>query len=123
VRWAILIGGSALCVLTAFGLIALTHFEGEIAGSKGLGANLQAVLELIFLQGTETLDSASSRAEAVFHAISEAAILFGLLTVFLFLRPILARRSESAADRKVVEQLIALPVSGRSRLPRTPASI
>ncbi|MGA9578228.1 MAG: hypothetical protein WBV90_11465, partial [Terrimicrobiaceae bacterium] len=28
VRWAFLIGGSALCVLAAFGLIALPHFEG-----------------------------------------------------------------------------------------------
>ena len=84
VRWAFLIGASALCVLTAFGLIALRHFEGEITGSHGFGANIRAVFELIFLQDTETLDPASARAGAVFDAISEAAILFGLITVFSF---------------------------------------
>ena len=83
------------------------HFEGEITGSQDFGANLQAVLELIFLQNTDTLNPASARAEAVFRAISEAAVLFGLLTVFLFLKPILPRRMESSADRKAIEQLIA----------------
>jgi lysylphosphatidylglycerol synthetase-like protein (DUF2156 family) len=78
VRWAFLIGGSALCVLTAFGLIALQHFKGEITGSQDFGAQLRAVLELIFLQSTDTLDPASARAEAVFRAISESAVLFGL---------------------------------------------
>jgi phosphatidylglycerol lysyltransferase len=107
VRWALLVGGSALCVLIAFGLIALPHFAGEITGSQDFGANLQAVLELIFLQSTDTLNPASARAEAVFRAISEAAVLFGLLTVFLFLKPILPRRMESSADRKAIEQLIA----------------
>ncbi|MGA7902654.1 MAG: hypothetical protein WCA06_08475 [Terrimicrobiaceae bacterium] len=66
VRWAFLIGGSAICVLAAFGLIALPHFEGEITGSQDFGTNLRAVLELIFLQGTDTFDPASARAEAVF---------------------------------------------------------
>ncbi len=107
VRWAFFIGGSALCVLTLFGLIALPHFEKEIAGSQNFGANLRAVLELIFLQRTEILDPAGARAEAVFRAISEAAVLFGLLTVFLFLKPILPRRTESSANREAIEQLIA----------------
>ena len=107
VRWAFLIGGSALCVLTAFGLIALPHFGKEITGSQDFGANLRAVLELIFLQGTDTLDPATARAGAVFGAISEAAVLFGLLTMFLFLRPILPRGIESPADREAIERLIA----------------
>ncbi len=107
VRWAFLIGGSAVCVLAAFGMIALPRFEGEITGSQDFGTNLRAVFELIFLQGTDTFDPASARAEAVFRAISEAAVLFGLLTVFLFLRPILPRRIESSDDREAIEQLIA----------------
>ena len=57
VRWAFFIGGSALCVLTAFGLIALRHFEREITGSQNFGTNLRAVLELIFLQRTDILES------------------------------------------------------------------
>ena len=107
VRWAFLIGGSAICVLAAFGLIALPHFEGEITGAQDFGTNLRAVLELVFLQGTDTFDPVSARAEAVFRAISEAAVIFGLLTVFLFLRPILPRRIESSDDREAMEQLIA----------------
>jgi phosphatidylglycerol lysyltransferase len=107
VRWALLVGGSAFCVLTSFGLIALNRFEGEITGSQDFGAKLRAVLELIFLQSTETLDPASARAEAVFRTISEAAVLFGLITLFLFLKPILPRRNDSSADREAIEQLIA----------------
>ena len=107
VRWAFLIGAGALCALTAFGLTALSHFEGEITGSHDFSTNLRAVFELIFLQDTEILEPASARAEAVFRAISAAAILFGLLTVFLFLRPVLPRRLTSAADREAIEQLIA----------------
>jgi phosphatidylglycerol lysyltransferase len=76
-------------------------------GPPDFGAKLQAVLELIFLQSTDTLNPASSRAEAVFRSISEAAVFFGLLVFFLFLRPILPRRMESSAGREAVEQLIA----------------
>ena len=75
VRWALLIGVGALCVLIAFGLIAVVHFKGEISGSQDFGARLRTVLELIFLQGSDTLDPASARAEAVFRAVSDAAIL------------------------------------------------
>ena len=107
VRWALLIGVSALCVLIAFGLIAVVHFKGEISGSQDFGARLRTVLELIFLQGSDTLDPASARAEAVFRAVSDAAILFGLLIVFLFLRPVLPRRMKASNDREAIEQLIA----------------
>jgi phosphatidylglycerol lysyltransferase len=105
VRWALLICATAFCLLTTFGLIALNHFEREINGSPDFGAKLQAVLELIFLQSTDTLKPASTRTEAIFRSINEGAVFFGLLTFFLSLRPILPRRIESA-DREAVEQLI-----------------
>jgi lysylphosphatidylglycerol synthetase-like protein (DUF2156 family) len=69
VRWALLIGATAFCLLTTFGLIALNHFEREINGSPDFDAKFRAVLELIFLQSTDTLDPASTRAEAVFRSM------------------------------------------------------
>jgi phosphatidylglycerol lysyltransferase len=107
IRWAFFLGGSAFLTITAFGLLTLRHFSGEISGSNNPSANLQTVLELVFVQDTDTLEPVTQRAQAAFQTISETAIVFGILILFLLLKPILPRGVQTEAERKIVEQVIA----------------
>ena len=107
IRWAFLLGGSAFLIIMVFGFLTLRHFSGEISGSHNPRANLQTVLELAFLQDTDTLEPVTPRAQAAFQTISETAFVFGMLILFLLLKPILPRGVQTEAERKIVEQVIA----------------
>lgn len=106
VRWAILISVLLLVSLTVFGVACLHAFDGQIAGERNLPRDVQTALELIFLQGTDTLAPAGPQAEVAFRTISNAGIIFGLVALFLFLRPILPHRAGYLRDDKRARALI-----------------
>lgn len=107
VRWAIVISVAMLVVLTVFGLASFHAYAAQISGQRGFWRELQCTLELIFLQGTDTLTPDGTQAAVVFRTISEAGILFGLTALVLFLRPVLPHRTRHWRDDGKARGLIA----------------
>ncbi len=106
VRWAVVISLLLFVALSAFGLATFHAFGSQISGERGVWRELQTAWELIFLQSTDTLLPLGAQAEVAFRTISEAGILFGLLALFLFLRPMLAGRTNTPRDPATIRALI-----------------
>lgn len=106
VRVAVRISILLLAVLTLFGLASIHSFAPQIEGVRSFPRNLQTVWELIFLQSTDTLVPAGHQAAVAFQTISDAGLLFGLVAVFLLLRPILPHRRGFQRDDPALRALI-----------------
>lgn len=106
VRRAAWIAVLLIAVLTVFGLVSFHAFAAQIEGERGFARELQAVWELIFLQSTDTFTAAGPQAEVAFRTISDAGILFGLIALFLLLRPILPHRAGHGRDPERARAMI-----------------
>lgn len=93
VRWAAIIAGLLLVALVIFGVASFHTFGAQIDGERTLARDIQTVGELVFLQSTDSLVPTGPQAAGAFRAISNAGALFGLIALFLFLRPILPHRT------------------------------
>lgn len=107
VRWAALIAGLLLVALVIFGVASFHAFGAQIEGDRTLLRDIQTVGELVFLQSTDSLVATGPQATEAFRAISNAGALFGLIALFLFLRPILPHRMtylrQSEKTRKIID--------------------
>ncbi len=106
VRAAVWISALLLAVLTIFGLVSIHSFGPQIEGTRSIFRNLQTVWELIFLQSTDTLTPVGHQAAVAFQTISNAGLLFGLVAIFLLLRPILPHRRGFQRDDAAVRSLL-----------------
>lgn len=107
VRRAAVISAVMLLLLTAFGLASIHNHAGEISGERNFMRDLQCSLELIFLQGTDTLTPETPKAEAAFRVISEAGVFFGLVALALILRPVLPHRTRHWRNDEETRKILA----------------
>jgi lysylphosphatidylglycerol synthetase-like protein (DUF2156 family) len=100
-RWAWMIGLLSLAGLAAFGFFTLRRHEQAIVGRQTAAGTLQTVLELIFLQSTDTQFAQTEKAEIAFAGIQWAGLLLGVTVVTLALRPVFAgpKPGREARDR------------------------
>ena len=106
IRWALVIGVVSLVVLEVAGVEALHHFRKEIAGRKTFEGNVQTVLELIFLQSTDTQYPQTEHAQTVFITIEVAALCIGGVFLTMILRPVVIRPEVSHEDIGLLRRLI-----------------
>jgi phosphatidylglycerol lysyltransferase len=90
-RWVWIIGLPALAAVVTFGYFAVRHFGVTAEGNQTVAGTLQSVLELIFLQSTDTLRATTQQAQAAFFAVSFAGVALGLMVLALVLRPVLLK--------------------------------
>lgn len=90
-RWVWIIGLPALAAVVTFGYFAVRHFGVSAEGNHTVAGTLQSVLELIFLQSTDTLRATTQQAQAAFFAVSFAGVALGLMVLALVLRPVLLK--------------------------------
>jgi phosphatidylglycerol lysyltransferase len=106
VRWAWIIGVPIFAALVAFGFVIVRHFGVDAEGNHSLVSTLQAVLELVFLQSTDTLRATTTQAHTAFLAVSFAGAVFGLVLLGLVLRPVFPDRPPSPVERERVRRLV-----------------
>lgn len=106
VRWAFLLGVSGFALILMFGMMGLGHFSGEIGGVDGFRSNLWTVLDLIFTQHAESISPQTLRSRVVCTVISEAVFFFGVIVLFLLLKPVLPGVRHTEAERGLVKKLI-----------------
>lgn len=121
VRWSLWISALLLVSLTVFGVASIHAFGAQIEGERGFAKDVQASLELIFLQSTDTLSPAGAQAQAAFRTISNAGLIFGLAALFLLLRPILpggaGQRRHAARAREIIVEWGIDPLDEFALLP------
>jgi phosphatidylglycerol lysyltransferase len=105
-RWAWIIGLPALLAVIIFGYFALERFGGSALGNHTVGGKLQSVLELIFLQSTDTLRATTQQSQAAFFAVSFAGVAVGLLVLALVLRPVLIKYPPSTIELQRARRII-----------------
>ena len=105
-RWAWIIGVPAFAALVTFGFLAVRHFGAMAEGDHSATGTVQAVLELVFLQSTDTLRATTPQAQTAFLAVSFAGGAFGLLMLALVLRPVFPERPPTPVEQQRVRHII-----------------
>jgi phosphatidylglycerol lysyltransferase len=105
-RWAWIVGVPAFFALLTFGYFAVRRFGAQIDGDTSTARTLQAVLELIFLQSTDTLRATTQQAQAVFFTVSFGGAAYGLFMLALLLRPVLSGRPPTPVEQQRVRRII-----------------
>lgn len=105
-RWAWIIGVPAFAALVTFGFFAVRHFGAMAEGDHSVTGTLQAVVELVFLQSTDTLRATTPQAQTAFLAVSFAGAAFGLLVLALVLRPVFPERPPTPVEQQRVRHII-----------------
>jgi phosphatidylglycerol lysyltransferase len=105
-RWAWIIGGPTFVALLIFGYFAVQHFSVSTEGNHSVMGTLQAVLELVFLQSTDTLRATTQQAQTVFFVVSFSGGAFGLFILSLVLRPVFPERPPSPVEQQRVRRII-----------------
>jgi phosphatidylglycerol lysyltransferase len=106
IRWALWIGVPLFIAVFLYGVIGLLNLEGQTEGRIDFGSAVLTVLELIFLQSTDTLIATTPRAANFFIHVSVGGIAWGLLVAILFLRPVLQRALEPSVDRELIRRIL-----------------
>jgi phosphatidylglycerol lysyltransferase len=107
-RWAWLIGLPALAAVVIFGYFAVQRFGSTAQGNHSVLGTLQSVLELIFLQSTDTLRATTQQAQAAFFAVSFAGVALGLVVLLLILRPVFLLRPPTPIELQRARRIIDL---------------
>ena len=105
-RWAWIVGVPAFVALVVFGFLAVRHFGAVAEGNHSTAGTVQAVLELVFLQSTDTLRATTPQAQTAFLAVSFAGGAFGLLVLALVLRPVFPERPPTPVEQQRVRHII-----------------
>lgn len=106
IRWAFVIAAAALVVLEIAGVSALRHFKKEITGRQTFEADVQTVLELAFLQSTDTQFPKTEHAQTVFVTIEVAALCMGGVVLTMILRPVVIRPEVAYEEIGMLRRLI-----------------
>lgn len=105
-RWAWIIGVPAFIALLAFGFFAVQRFGAAAEGDHSATGLVRTVLELVFLQSTDTLRATTAQAQTAFLSVSFSAAVFGLLMIALILRPALPERPPTPVEQQRVRHII-----------------
>jgi phosphatidylglycerol lysyltransferase len=106
IRWALIIGLPILFGVIVYGVVGLLRLRAEVVGKNNLRAAVQAALELIFLQSTDSQIAVTPRASNFFIQVSTGGMLSGLIMVLFLLRPVFQRALELASCRQVIRDII-----------------
>ena len=105
-RWVWIIGLPALAAVVTFGYFAVQQFGVNAEGNNTVAGRLQSVLELIFLQSTDTLRATTQQAQAAFFAVSFAGVALGLMVLALVLRPVLLKNPPTPIDLQRARRIV-----------------
>ena len=100
------VGGAALVTVLVAGWVALESNRGDISGPDSAIDTLETVVELAFLQSTDTQRPESPRAEAIFGTIRASGALALLAVAALLLRPALQRHKPDEKARADMRSLV-----------------
>jgi phosphatidylglycerol lysyltransferase len=105
-RWVWIIGLPALAAVVTFGFLVVSQFGGAAQGNHTLAGTLQSVLELIFLQSTDTLRATTQQAQVAFFAVSFAGAALGLMVLGLMLRPVFLEHPPTPVELQRARRIV-----------------
>ena len=105
-RWVWIVGLPALAAVVTFGYLAVQRFGVTAEGNHTVMGTFQSVLELIFLQSTDTLRATTQQAQAAFFTVSFAGAALGLMVLALMLRPVFLNGPPSPIELQRVRRII-----------------
>ena len=121
IRWALFIGLPLFFGVFIYAVVGLLHLQGAALGRADIGSAVQAVLQLIFLQATDSEIAASPQGTNLFIQVSAAGMLCGLVMVVLMLRPVFELGVTSgtclARARKIIDDYGCDPLDEFALLP------
>lgn len=107
IRWALALAVPILFGFAAYGVLNFRNLPGEFSGATTLDTQIQATLELVFLQSTDTAFALTPRAQTIFLTVRFGGIITCLTAMLLILRPVLPRVGAQPDDRIKIATLVA----------------
>ena len=105
-RWVWIIGLPALAAVVTFGYFVVHHFGVAAQGNHTVAGTLQTVMELIFLQSTDTLRTTTQQGQAAFFAVSFGGTALGLMVLALVLRPVFLEHPPTPIELQRVRRIV-----------------
>ena len=121
VQWALIVGIPLFVGVFIYAVVGLVRLQGQAIGHVDIAGAVQAVLQLIFLQTTDSEIATSPQGTNFFIQVSAGGMFCGLLMVVLLLRPVFERVVTSgtciARVRKIIDEYGCDPLDEFAFLP------
>ena len=121
IRWAFILGIPLFVGVFIYAVVGLVRLQGQAVGRADIAGAVQAVLQLIFLQATDSEIATSPQGTNFFIQVSAGGMFCSLMMVVLLLRPVFERGVTSttclARARKIIDEYGCDPLDEFALLP------